>query len=114
MKKQWKNREGVVYSTNQDYDYDTNEIEETETLMPSEQKLSVFIDRKQRKGKTVTIIAGFVGKTDDLEALSKKIKTKCGTGGSVKNGEVIIQGEMLDKIIDFLLKEGYNVKKKNK
>ncbi|MDD4216092.1 MAG: translation initiation factor [Bacteroidales bacterium] len=112
MKKQWKNREGVVYSTNQDFEYDTNEIEETETLSPAKQKLSVFIDRKQRKGKSVTIIAGFIGKSDDLEALSKQIKTKCGTGGSAKNGEIIIQGEMIDKIKEFLLKEGYNLSTK--
>ncbi|MDD2385699.1 MAG: translation initiation factor [Bacteroidales bacterium] len=112
MKKQWKNREGVVYSTNQDFEYDTNEIEETETLNPAKQKLSVFIDRKQRKGKSVTIIAGFIGKSDDLEALSKQIKTKCGTGGSAKNGEIIIQGEMIDKIKEFLLKEGYNLSTK--
>ncbi len=109
MKKQWKNREGVVYSTNQDFEYDTNEIEEIETLTPAKQKLRVFIDRKQRKGKSVTIIAGFVGKSDDLEALSKQIKTKCGTGGSAKNGEIIIQGEMIDKIKEFLLKEGYKL-----
>ncbi|MCK9321897.1 MAG: translation initiation factor [Bacteroidales bacterium] len=114
MGKQWKNREGVVYSTNQDFEYDTNEIEELETISPSEQKLIVFIDRKQRKGKSVTIIAGFVGKTDDLKALAKLIKTKCGTGGSAKDGEIIIQGEMIDKIMDSLLKEGYSVKKKNK
>ena len=112
MKKQWKNREGVVYSTNQDFEYDTNEIEEIETLSPAKQKLSVFIDRKQRKGKSVTIIAGFIGKSDDLEALSKQIKTKCGTGGSAKNGEIIIQGEMIDKIKEFLLKEGYNLSTK--
>ncbi|MBN2779271.1 MAG: translation initiation factor [Bacteroidales bacterium] len=110
MSKNWKNREGVVYSTNQDFEYDTNEIEEAETLEPQEQNLKVFIDRKQRKGKSVTIISGFVGKDDDLNELAKMIKTKCGTGGSAKDGEIIIQGEMITKISEFLTKNNYKFK----
>jgi translation initiation factor 1 len=111
MKNDWKKREGVVYSTKNDFEYDTNETEEIETLAPDKQKLKVLIDRKQRKGKSVTIITDFIGKYDDLNDLAKKIKTKCGTGGSVKDGEIIIQGEMIDKIMDYLIKEGFNVKR---
>lgn len=110
MSKNWKNREGIVYSTNQNFEYDTNEIEEPETLEPQKQNLKVYIDRKQRKGKSVTIISGFIGKNDDLNELAKMIKTKCGTGGSAKDGEIIIQGEMIDKITDFLTKEDYKYK----
>ncbi len=111
MKNDWKKREGVVYSTKNDFEYDTNETEEIETLAPDKQKLKVLIDRKQRKGKSVTIITDFIGKYDDLNDLAKKIKTKCGTGGSVKDGEIIIQGEMINKIMDYLIKEGFNVKR---
>ncbi len=111
MSKNWKKREGVVYSTNDNFDYDTNEPEEIETLAPNQQKLKVFIDRKQRKGKSVCIVAGFVGSQDDLSDLAKKLKSKCGTGGSAKDGEIIIQGEMIDKIMTFLTNEGYNVKR---
>ncbi|PLX09872.1 MAG: translation initiation factor [Marinilabiliales bacterium] len=110
MSKNWKKREGIVYSTNTDFEYSTNEEVEPETLEPHHQNLKVFIDRKQRKGKSVTIVAGFVGSKDDLNDLSKLLKTKCGTGGSVKNGEIIIQGEMINKITDFLTKEGYKYK----
>jgi translation initiation factor 1 len=105
-----KKREGVVYSTNKDFVYETNENSEPETLEPSKQKLKIFIDRKQRKGKSVVIISGFIGKNEDIESLSKEIKTKCGTGGSVKDGEIIIQGEMLDKIKNYLISKGFNVK----
>lgn len=111
MKKNWKNREGVVYSTNQSYDYDTNEDDKTETLEPSKQKLKVFIDRKQRKGKSVVIVAGFIGNDDALNDLAKEIKKKCGVGGSVKDGEIIIQGEMIDKVIAHLQKNNYIVKR---
>ncbi|HNQ66892.1 MAG TPA: translation initiation factor [Bacteroidales bacterium] len=110
MKNDRKNREGIVYSTNKNFIYNTNEPEETETLEPSKQKLKIFIDRKQRKGKSVVIISGFIGKNDDLESLGKEIKTKCGTGGSVKDGEIIIQGEMLDKVKGYLISKGFNVK----
>jgi translation initiation factor 1 len=113
MSKDWKERLGMVYSTNPDYNYQYNREEEAETLEPSKQQLKVCRDRKQRKGKTVTLITGFVGKEPDLESLGKKLKTKCGVGGSVKNGEIIIQGDFVDRIADMLVNDGYKVKKIN-
>jgi len=110
MKDNRKNREGIVYSTKSDFVYDTNEAEEVETLEPSLQKLKVFIDRKQRKGKSVVIIDGFIGKDEDLESLAKELKTKCGTGGSAKDGQIIIQGEMIEKVKIFLTSQGYKIK----
>ena len=90
-KKSKKNRTGVVYSTNPDYDYNyDDEMDEIETLPPNQQQLKVWIDRKRRKGKEVTLITGFIGTNDDLKALGKTLKTKCGVGGSAKNGEIII------------------------
>jgi translation initiation factor 1 len=106
-----KKRIDVVYSTNQSYDYSYEEDEELETLPPNEQTLRVLIDRKQRKGKAVTLIEGFVGTTDDLKELGKKLKSKCGVGGSAKDGEIIIQGEVRDKVMDLLKADGYNVKR---
>lgn len=102
-----KNRIGIVYSTNQNFAYETDEVEEPETLAPAEQKLKVTVDRKQRKGKVVTLISGFIGKSDDLEELAKVLKTGCGTGGSAKEGEIIIQGEMPDKVKKILIDKGY-------
>lgn len=110
MKDNRKNREGIVYSTNSDFVYETNETAEAETLEPSRQKLKVFIDRKQRKGKSVVIIDGFIGKDEDLELLAKELKTKCGTGGSAKDGQIIIQGEMIEKVKIFLTSQGYKIK----
>ncbi|MGB0391472.1 MAG: translation initiation factor [Salibacteraceae bacterium] len=106
-----KKRVDVVYSTNPNYGYDYDDNEEQETLPPSEQTLHVLIDRKQRKGKTATLIEGFVGSTDDLKDLGKMLKSKCGVGGSAKDGEIIIQGEVRDKVMDLLKAEGYNVKR---
>jgi translation initiation factor 1 len=105
-----KKRIDVVYSTNPDFDYDYDGDEDLETLPPGDQHLKVIIDRKQRKGKEVTLITGFVGLEDDLKELGKTLKQKCGVGGSVKDGEIIIQGNQRDKVIDYLNKEGYNVK----
>ncbi len=110
MKDNRKNREGIVFSTNKDFVYETNEATENETLEPSKQKLKVVIDRKQRKGKSVVLITGFIGKNDDLEDLAKEIKTKCGTGGSAKDGEIIIQGEMIEKVKEYLKSKGYGIK----
>jgi translation initiation factor 1 len=106
-----KKRVDVVYSTNQNFGYDYDDDEEQETLAPSEQKLRVLIDRKQRKGKSVTLVEGFVGTTDDLKDLGKMLKSKCGVGGSAKDGEIIIQGEVRDKVMDLLKADGYNVKR---
>lgn len=106
-----KKRIDVVYSTNQNFDYSFEEEEELETLPPNEQTLRVLIDRKQRKGKAVTLIEGFVGTSDDLKELGKKLKSKCGVGGSAKDGEIIIQGEVRDKVMDLLKADGYNVKR---
>lgn len=109
MTNEWKKREGIVYSTKSDFVYQTNEIEEPETLPAEKQKLKIALDRKQRKGKTVVLITGFVGKSDDLENLAKELKNKCGTGGSAKNGEIIIQGEMIEKVKDILRNKGFKV-----
>lgn len=106
-KKSKKNRIGVVYSTNPDYDYD-HDNEEVETLPNQQQKLRVMIDRKKRKGKEVTLVTGFIGKEEDMKALGKLLKSKCGVGGSAKDGEIIIQGNNKQKVIDLLKKEGYS------
>ncbi len=110
MKDNWKNREGIVYSTKQDFSYDTNSESEPETLSPEKQKLKISLDRKQRKGKTVVLISGFVGKSEDLELLAKELKTKCGVGGSAKDGEIIIQGELKQKVAQILGQLGYKTK----
>ncbi|MEK6479799.1 translation initiation factor [Catalinimonas sp. 4WD22] len=110
-KKNKKNREGIVYSTNQSFDYDYNEAQEEETLPPAEQDLRVMLDRKSRGGKQVTLITGFVGTSEDLKDLGKVLKSKCGVGGSAKDGEILIQGDVRDKVMDILHKEGYKAKK---
>ena len=111
MTDDWKKKLGAttVYSTNPDFKFETEE-EETETLPNNKQQLIVSIDKKQRKGKTVTLIEGFIGKTEDLEALAKLLKTKCGVGGSAKDGEIVIQGDFKQKVKEILEKEGYKVK----
>jgi len=111
MAKKKKGKINVVYSTNPDYDFDA-ESEEMETLNSSEQLLYVSIDRKQRKGKAVTLIEGFIGTDDDLKDLAKMLKSKCGVGGSAKDGEIIIQGEVRDKVMVLLEKENYKTKRK--
>lgn len=103
----WKDRLNVVYSTNPDYKYESDETEDSETLPKEKQPLRILLDKRNRKGKAVTLITEFVGSTDDLEALGKMLKTKCGTGGSVKDGEIIIQGDFRNKILEILQKEGY-------
>ena len=111
MGKNKKKRVDVVYSTNPDYGYDHETDIEQDTLPPEEQCLTAIIDRKSRKGKVVSIILDFVGKADDLKALGKLLKVKCGVGGSTKDGEIILQGEVRDKAVNLLLDLGYNVKK---
>ena len=103
----WKERLNVVYSTNPDYKYESIEEEEAETLPKNQQKLRVFMEKKGRGGKTVSLIKGFVGTEDDLKELGKLLKTKCGVGGSGKDGEIIIQGDFKHRIIDLLKAEGY-------
>lgn len=105
-----KNRKNIVYSTNPDFNYETDDIIEEETLPASKQHLRVLIDKKQRGGKIVTIVTGFVGTQEDLINLSKLLKNKCGVGGSAKEGEILIQGEKKVKVIEILQKEGYQVK----
>lgn len=105
-----KKRVNVVYSTNPDYNFDYDSEETVETLTPSEQNLKVLLDKKQRKGKAVTLITGFIGETDDLKELGKMLKSKCGVGGTVKNEEVLIQGDFRTKVIDLLKQAGYKAK----
>ena len=106
-KNDWKDRLNVVYSTNPNYEYENLNEEEDETQEKQQQKLRVSIEKKGRGGKTVTLITGFIGKEDDLKELGKLLKTKCGVGGSAKDGEIIIQGEFKQRIIDLLKAEGY-------
>lgn len=103
----WKDRLNVVFSTNPNYQYETEEEEEQELLPKNQQKLRVKLDRKNRGGKTVTLVTGFVGPEEDLKALGKLLKGKLGVGGSAKDGEIIIQGEFKERVIDILLKDGY-------
>lgn len=110
-KNSWKSRDGVVYSTSDDFEYTDAEEEQMETLPPAQQNLKVMLDKKQRGGKQVTLIMGFIGSDEDLKILGKSLKTKCGTGGSAKDAEIIIQGDCRDKIVSFLSAEGYKVKK---
>jgi len=101
---------GVVYSTNPDFQYQYDEEPEAETLPAAKQRLRVQIDRHHRGGKTVTLVTGFVGTDDDLQQLGRLLKNKCGVGGSAKDGEIIVQGEHLDKVKQLLIAEGYNVR----
>ena len=107
-----KKKKYIIYSTNPDFNYDNDEEENEETLDAKDQNLYVSIDRKQRGGKEVTLVEGFIGDSDDLKDLTKMLKGKCGVGGAVKDGDILIQGKHKDKIFDLLIAEGYKVKKK--
>ena len=102
-----KKRIGVVYSTNPDYEYSDDSQEEAETLPKNQQKLRLNMERAGRGGKTVTLVKGFVGSEEDITALSKLLKQKCGVGGSVKDGEIIIQGDHRQRLVEILKKEGF-------
>jgi translation initiation factor 1 len=106
----WKKRDGVVYSTSNDFEYQYQSNNENQTLPPQQQQLRVGLDNSGRAGKTVTLITGFVGTTADLESLAKMLKNKCGTGGSAKNGEILIQGDVRTKVLEILQKEGYKAR----
>jgi translation initiation factor 1 len=110
MSKKDKNRVNIVYSTNPNFKYEENDREDDSTPANQQQQLKVYLDRLGG-GKMLSRVTGFVGKTSDLEALGKLLKQKCGVGGSVKEGEILIQGDHRDKIITLLIKEGYKAKK---
>lgn len=106
-KKNQPDARGFVFSTDPNFNYEEEKQEERETLPPAQQRLKVRLDTKQRAGKAVTLVTGFIGKKEDLEDLGKKMKNFCGTGGSVKDGEIIIQGDQREKVLGWLNKNGY-------
>lgn len=103
----WKDRLNIVYSTNPNFSYETEAEEEVETVEKDKQNLRVFIEKKNRGGKTATVVKGFIGTEEALKDLAKLLKTRCGVGGAAKDGEIIIQGELRDKVVELLKKEGY-------
>lgn len=110
MDNDWKKRLGVVYSTNEKYDFDYEGEETDETLPNNQQNLKVQLDRKNRKGKVVTLVSGYSGRSEDQNALAKLLKNKCGVGGSVKEEGILLQGDHREKVINILKNEGYKVK----
>lgn len=107
----WKKRDGVVYSTSDDFEFQTEDTESEDTLAANQQNLKVLLDKKARAGKKVTLIEGFVGSEDDLKELGKMLKNKCGVGGAAKDGEILIQGDHRDKVVQVLSAAGYKAKK---
>lgn len=108
----WKKRLNVVYSTNPNFKFDSGEEENTtSTPVPAKQDLRVMLDKKNRGGKAVTLITGFKGKDEDLKELGKTLKTRCGVGGSVKDGEILVQGDFRDRILTILLEMGFRAKR---
>ena len=111
MDNDWKKRLGMVYSTSPDFKFESGENEESSTLPPQQQKLYVSLDKKNRKGKKVTLVEGFTGTTEDLKELAKELKSKCGVGGSVGEGAILIQGDFRDRVFALLQEKGYKVKR---
>lgn len=107
----WKARLGVIYSTDPDFKFRTETRPEAETLPPAGQDLRVWLDRKRRAGKVVTLIRGFVGRDDDLQELARLLKSRCGVGGAAKDGEILIQGDHRDRVVEILTRSGYRCKK---
>lgn len=109
-KNQWKNRTGIVYSTNEQHEYETSDLDEEDTLPKGKQLLRVTLDSKKRAGKQVTLVTGFMGTNRDLKELSKTLKSRCGVGGSAKDGEIIIQGDFRQRVSILLKEMGYGVR----
>ena len=110
-KNDWKKRDGIVYSTESDFSYAYQEQASAQTLPPQQQNLKVMLDKSGRAGKQVTLVSGFVGSVTDLENLGKLLKSRCGVGGSVKDGNILIQGDLRDKVVQVLQVEGYKAKR---
>lgn len=110
-KRSHKGTEGVVYSTDPGFEYQLNHVDETQTLPPEKQNLRIALDKKMRGGKRATVITGFIGSDEDIKELARVLKVKCGAGGSAKDGEMIIQGDMRDKALEALLAMGYKARK---
>lgn len=111
MDNDWKKRLGVVYSTNPEYQYDSGEEEAEETPPPEAQRLIVKLDKKHRKGKTITLVEGFRGSNEELKALGRDLKSRCGVGGSAKEGEILVQGDFRDRLVAILTEMGYNARR---
>ena len=111
MDNDWKKRLGMVYSTNPDFQYESDDKGERETLTPQQQKLYVSLDKKNRKGKKVTLVEGFVGSSEDIKNLAKDLKSKCGVGGSVSENSILIQGDFRDRLMSLLQEQGFKVKR---
>ncbi|MEA3461002.1 MAG: translation initiation factor [Bacteroidota bacterium] len=111
MDNDWKKRLGMVYSTNPDFQFESGEEEEAETLDPRQQQLYVSLDKKNRKGKKVTLIEGFKGSTEDLKILAKELKSSCGVGGSAGDKKILIQGDFRDRVVTLLQEKGFKVKR---
>lgn len=112
MENDWKKRLGMVYSTNPDFQYEAEDQDEAETLAPQQQLLYVSLDKKNRKGKKVTLVEGFKGTLDDLKSLAKELKSSCGVGGSVGDNQILIQGDFRDRVLKLLQEKGFKVKQK--